>query len=95
MKMKQAFSFEKDFAHRGLIDEEDIEGGDPPNKADYWLVKVWWQRIVDMDFQHLEEIVNHYSKEGAKVEPSKQDSFDNVMLTYLRKKFERTQHDIL
>jgi hypothetical protein len=95
MKMKRAFSFEKDFVVRGWIDDEDIEGGDPPNKADYWLMKVWWQRIVDMDFAHLEEIVNQYSKEGAKVEPSKQDSFDNVMLTYLRKKLERTQHDIL
>lgn len=101
MKMKQAFSFEKDFVYRGWIDEEDIEGGDPPNPTHYWRTRMMWVRIEDMDFEHLENTVNLFSKEGTKIDPSRQDAFENVMLTYLRKKLamdemiERTQHDIL
>ena len=101
MKMKQAFSFEKDFAIRGWIDEEELEGGSPPNPAHFWRTRMMWVRIEDMDFEHLENTVNLFSKEGTKIDPSRQDAFDNVMLTYLRKKLamdemiERTQHDIL
>jgi hypothetical protein len=57
--------------------------------------------IEHMDLQHLENVVNYFSQEGYKVDPTRQDAFENVMLTYLRKKaemdemIERTQHDIL
>jgi hypothetical protein len=52
---------------------------------DYWLTKDG--RLVpidDMDFQHLENIVNLFSQEGTTVDPTRQAAFENVMLRYLR-----------
>lgn len=101
MKMKSAFSFDKGNTIRGWIDDEELEGGSPPNPANYWRTRMMWVRIEDMNFEHLEDTVNLFSKEGMKVDPLRQDAFENVMLTYLRKKLamdemiERTQHDIL
>lgn len=101
MKMKSAFSFDKGNTIRGWIDDDALEGGDPPNPAHYWRTRMMWVRIEDMDFEHLENTVNLFSREGMKVDPLMQDAFENVMLTYLRKKLamdemiERTQHDIL
>ena len=57
--------------------------------------------ISEMKFEHLENIVNYFSRDGMVVDPMRQGAFENVMLTYLRKKaeinemIERTQHDIL
>lgn len=52
--------------------------------------EVWYGRggqmflIKDMDFQHLENIVNLFSQEGMVVDPSRQGAFENVMMRYLR-----------
>lgn len=84
-----------------LTDEEfeDNDGADPSK---------WWatqdgrlMSIEHMDLQHLENVVNYFSQEGYVVDPTRRNAFENVMLTYLRKKaemdemIERTQHDIL
>jgi hypothetical protein len=84
-----------------LTDEEfeDNYGADPSK---------WWRtsndrliHIESMDLEHLENVVNFFSQDGYKVDPTRQNAFENVMLTYLRKKtemdemIERTQHDIL
>jgi hypothetical protein len=84
-----------------LTDEEfeDNDGADPSK---------WWatpdgrlMSIEHMDLERLESVVNYFSQEGYKVDPMRQNAFDNVMLTYLRKKaemdemIERTQNDIL
>jgi len=45
--------------------------------------------------------VNYFSQEGKKVDPTRQNAFEKVMLRYLREKAKmeeqiaRTQHDIL
>jgi hypothetical protein len=78
---------------------EDNDGADPSK---------WWRtsndrliHIESMDLEHLENVVNYFSQDGYKVDPMRQSAFENVMLTYLRKKaemdemIERTQHDIL
>lgn len=52
--------------------------------------EVWYGKggeaylIEAMDFQHLENIVNFFSQEGATVDPTRQAAFENVMLRYLR-----------
>jgi hypothetical protein len=50
-----------------------------------WMSKGKLHLIERMDFQHLENIVNLFSQEGMVVDPLMQASFENVMLTYLRK----------
>jgi len=51
---------------------------------DYWITQDG--RLVpidDMDFQHLENIVNLFSKDGMVVDPMRQGAFEKVMLRYL------------
>ena len=40
--------------------------------------------IDELDFQHLENIVNYFSQEGTTVDPMRQGAFEKVMLRYLR-----------
>ena len=58
------------------------------NHKDYWLSRRGPVLIETMDFHHLESIVNLFSKEGMVVDPMFQESFEKVMLTYLRKQAE-------
>ena len=58
------------------------------NHKDYWLSRRGPVLIETMDFHHLESIVNLFSKEGMVVHPMFQESFEKVMLTYLRKQAE-------
>jgi hypothetical protein len=52
---------------------------------DYWITKDGrFIPIDDMDFQHLENIVNFFSQEGTTVDPMRQGAFEKVMLRYLR-----------
>lgn len=56
---------------------------------DYWITKDGrFIAIEDMDFQHLENIVNFFSQEGTTVDPMRQGAFEKVMLLYLRKQAE-------
>jgi hypothetical protein len=58
------------------------------NRSDYWMGKSGPVLIETMDFHHLENIVNLFSQEGMVVSPLWQESFEKVMLTYLRKQAE-------
>jgi hypothetical protein len=69
---------------------------------DYWrAADRGWIRISEMDYEHLENTVNYFSREGMKVDPTRQNAFDKVMIRYLKEKAKmeeqitRTQHDIL
>jgi hypothetical protein len=69
---------------------------------DYWMTaNERWIRISEMDYDHLENVVNYFSREGMKVNPARQNAFDKVMLRYLMEKAKmeeqiaRTQHEIL
>jgi hypothetical protein len=72
-----------------LLEDEEIKirlhANAYPNK--YWLSKQGLVLIEGMDFQHLENIVNLVSN-GMEIPPPMQTSFENVMLTYLRKQAE-------
>jgi hypothetical protein len=54
----------------------------------YWMSKSGPVLIETMDFHHLESIVNLFSRDGMEVAPPWQESFEQVMLTYLRKQAE-------
>jgi hypothetical protein len=74
----------------------------PDDYNNYWRTKEdRWIRISEMEFSHLENTVNYFSREGMKVDPTRQNAFDKVMIRYLMEKAKmeeqiaRTQHDIL
>jgi len=81
---------------------KDFEDGDGADPSKWWAAQDGrLMSIEKMDLQHLENVVNYFSRDGMVVDPTRQGAFENVMLTYLRKKaemnemIERTQHDIL
>jgi hypothetical protein len=75
---------------KDLLDEwtEELRVTTPSNLSDYWWSKSGFILIEDMDFQHLENIVNFFSQEGTTVDPRMQASFEKVVLLYLRKQAE-------
>jgi hypothetical protein len=85
------------------IDDDVFENfAKPLQRDEYWRTgNGKWLRISEMDYSHLENTVNYFSREGMKVDPSRQNAFEKVMLRYLREKAKmeeqiaRTQHDIL
>jgi hypothetical protein len=85
------------------IDADVFENFATERQADdYWrTANDRWIHISDMEFSHLENTVNYFSREGMKVDPHRQNAFEKVMLRYLREKAKmeeqiaRTQHDIL
>jgi hypothetical protein len=75
---------------------------DPKKYDEYWrTANDRWIRISEMEFSHLENTVNYFSREGMKVDPARQNAFDKVMVRYLMEKAKieeqiaRTQYDIL
>lgn len=74
----------------------------PLQADDYWrTADDRWIRISEMELYHLENVVNYFSREGMKVDPSRQNAFEKIMVRYLyekakiEKQIERTQRDIL
>ena len=59
------------------------------NPNDWWLTKDGRLLLIeDIDFSHLESIVNYFSQEFRVFDPMMQGAFEKVMLTYLRKQAE-------
>jgi hypothetical protein len=85
------------------IDEDMFESFAARKQMDdYWrTADKRYVRISEMEFSHLENTVNYFSREGMKVDPSRQNAFEKVMIRYLMEKAKieeqiaRTQHDIL
>jgi hypothetical protein len=85
------------------IDDDVFEKfATPKQYDDYWLTRDnRWIWISEMDYEHLENTVNYFSREGMKVDPARQNAFEKVMIRYLMEKAKmeeqiaRTQHDIL
>jgi hypothetical protein len=71
------------------LDDIEVEEGAlmEPNK--YWRTQDnRWVRISEMEYQHLENIVNFFSQDGMVVDPTRQNAFDNVMIEYLKRKLD-------
>jgi len=85
------------------IDDDVFEGfADPKQWDEHWRTSNQrWIRISEMEFSHLKNVVNYFSREGMKVDPTRQNAFEKVMIRYLMEKAKieeqiaRTQHDIL
>ena len=87
---------------KALLDADEFEDHDGADPSKWWSTADGrLMHIESMELEHLGNIVNYFSQDGYTVDPMRRDAFENVMLTYLRKKaemdemIERTQHDIL
>ena len=68
------------------LDGEEIEEGMLAEPDKYWRTQDnRWVRISEMEHQHLENIVNYFSKDGMTVDPTRQNAFDNVMVEYMKR----------
>ena len=68
--------------------DEEFEDNDGADPSKWWSSNDRLIHIESMDLEHLENVVNYFSRDGVKVDPMRQSAFENVMLTYLRKKAE-------
>ena len=74
------------------MSEEEFEDNDGADPSKWWNVNTGrLMHIESMELEYLEKIVNYFSQEGRVVDPMRRNAFENVMLTYLRKKAEREQ----
>jgi crotonobetainyl-CoA:carnitine CoA-transferase CaiB-like acyl-CoA transferase len=61
-------------------------------EANIDLTKWWrtndkrWIFIQAMEFDHLQNTVDYFSRDGMKIDPMRQNAFDNVMIEYLKRK---------
>jgi hypothetical protein len=61
-------------------------------QMDIDLTKWWktkdkgWILIQAMDFSHLENTVDYFSRDGVSVDPERQAALENVILEYMKKK---------
>jgi hypothetical protein len=66
------------------LDDVLVEEGVVTEPDKYWRTQDnRWVRISEMEHQHLENIVNYFSRDGMTVDPSRQNAFDNVMVEYM------------
>lgn len=61
-------------------------------KQDIDLSKWWrtkdkrWILIEAMDFYHLQNTVDYFSRDGVQISPERQLAFENVIIEYMKKK---------
>jgi hypothetical protein len=72
------------------IDDVEVEEGALIEPDKYWRTAKdqRWVLIAEMDYQHLENIVDFFSRDGWVVDPARQNAFDNVMIEYMRRKLD-------
>jgi hypothetical protein len=74
---------------KAWIDDVEVEDGMLIEPDKYWRTQDnRWLRISEMEYQHLESIVNFFSRDGWVVDPTRQNAFDNVMIEYMRRKLD-------
>jgi hypothetical protein len=60
--------------------------------SDIDLTKWWktkdrrWILIQAMDFSHLENTVDYFSRDDVQINPERQEALDNVIIEYMRRK---------
>ena len=63
-------------------------------KEDIDLTKWWktkdrgWILIEAMDFDHLQNTVDYFSRDGVSINPERQAALDNVIIEYMKKKID-------
>ena len=81
-----------EFSQRTEIHDNEMMYLVHMKKHDIDLSKWWktkdkrWILIEAMDFYHLENTVDYFSRDGVQINPDRQAALDNVMLAYMVKK---------
>lgn len=74
---------------KAWIDDVEVEDGMLKEPDKYWrTAQQRWVLIAEMEYQHLENVVNYFSQDGTVVDPRWQNAFDNVMIEYMRRKLD-------
>ena len=80
------------FSMRTIINDNEMMYLVHIKKADIDLSKWWktkdkrWILIESMDFSHLENTVDYFSRDGVQINPERQEALDNVIIEYMRRK---------
>ena len=72
---------------KAWIDDVEVEDGMLKEPDKYWrTADNRWLLITEMETEHLERIVDFFSRDEWVVDPMRQNAFDNVMIEYLKRK---------
>ena len=80
------------FAQRTQIEDAEMMYLLHIKRQDIDLTKWWktkdkrWILIEAMDFYHLENTVDYFSRDGVQIHPERQAALDNVIIEYMKKK---------
>lgn len=80
------------FSERVVVNDDEMQFLVHIKKADIDLTKWWrtndkrWILIQAMEFDHLQNTVDYFSRDGMTIDPMRQGAFDNVMIEYLKRK---------
>lgn len=82
------------FSKRVVIPDEEMMYLVHIRKEDIDLTKWWktkdrgWILIEAMDFDHLQNTVDYFSRDGVSINPERQAALDNVIIEYMKKKID-------
>lgn len=80
------------FSQRVTITDEEMMYLVHIRKEDIDLSKWWktkdkgWILIQAMDFSHLENTVDYFSRDGVSINPERQLALENVIIEYMKRK---------
>ena len=80
------------FEQRTVIDDSEMMYLVHIKHSDIDLTKWWktkdrrWILIQAMDFSHLENTVDYFSRDDVRIAPERQEALDNVIIEYMRRK---------
>jgi uncharacterized protein YigA (DUF484 family) len=81
-----------EFSRRVVIPNDEMMFLVHLKQMDIDLTKWWktkdkgWILIQAMDFSHLENTVDYFSRDGVSIDPERQAALENVILEYMKKK---------
>ena len=79
-------------SQRGAIPDDEMMYLVHIRKEDIDLTKWWrtkdkeWLLIQAMDFSHLENTVDYFSRDDVRIDPERQTALENVILEYMKRK---------
>lgn len=79
---------------KAWLDDVEVEDEMLKEPDKYWRspLTMRWLLIAEMETEHLESVVNLFSRDGWVVDPERQDAFTNVMIEYLKRKEQGHEH---
>ena len=78
---------------KAWVDDVEVEDEMLKEPDKYWrTAQQRWVLIAEMETEHLERVVDFFSRDGWVVDPMAQNAFDNVMIEYLKRKEQGHEH---